>query len=218
MVSQMHPMQRKARKEYEAALRDGAPIRWIMLNKPSVRTVKEAINTLKRHSESYPDLADKYRADEIINEELAFERQLVLDEPNKEYAIAALSEWYNRTGKNMAHRYNAILNEVDKIPQAELEAERRAYVSDESKKKPVITGCIAKDKNMIESDDYSILAIVNMRKRIDALKDIRERLQSELDNETGKLCEIKKKMEDTQKKIESFRNVKFIMTGKEDEL
>lgn len=213
-MERMHPMTKKARREFEEALMTGTPARWVMINKPKIRNVQEAVNLIKKHCRSYQDISEKYNAMDVLSKELEYERQLVLDKKRASDAVAALSNWYNRSRKQMSHRYQAIMHEAEQMPSIDLAMERREFVSNESKNETCAPTQTTEDT--IGMEDYARLSIMNIQKRISSLMNLQVDLQLEMGAECGRLMEIKKEKEEIQKKIDSimvFKEVKASMTS-----
>jgi hypothetical protein len=218
-MSETHPMHLKARREFEQALASGKPLRWIMLNRPKVRGVANAEKQIRNLCERYPDIAEKYDAENVLHDELVYERQYVLTRKTQKAAIKTLSEWYNRTQQRMAYRYTQIVNEAKKMPEYVLEAERKEFVSQESKAEieteaPAIAD---NDKKTIELNDYPQLIIANCEKRMDELLKKQELLLAEMNGKSGQIKDLNQKLDEVNEKIKAIEIVKAMNLEKEEE-
>ena len=203
----MHPMELKARSEYVEALKCKSPIQWLMMNHEGLRNVTEAINKLGKDALKYPDIAEKYNAEQVVQEELAFERQLVLDARNQTEAVSTLCEWYNRPSTQMTRRYKAIMDEAERMPKMDLDAERRDFVTKETKSGTPRPQRHQKDEPFAPNDYYA-LAKTNINKRLNALMELKANLGEELNDDRGKLGELRRKMNELESQIQAFEIVK----------
>ena len=212
-------MHLKARREFEQALASGKPMRWIMINRPKVRGVNNAEKQIRGLIERYPDIAEKYDAEDVLIEELVYERQYVLTRKTKKAAVKALSEWYNRPQQRMSYRYQQILKEAAKMPDYILEAERKEFVSQESRsdsdadKPPVVAD---DSKKTIELTDYPQLIIANCEKRMDDLLKKQSLLLAEYNGESGKVLELTKTLKEGKEKRKAIEIVKAMQEEEEE--
>ena len=210
---EIHPMTKKAKQDFEASLQDKTPVRWIMINRPKIRTVQEAVRMLNRHCALYPDIAEKYNAEEIILEELAYERQMVLS-LKKSQAIKTLSEWYSRPKTQATYRYQAILKEVAKLPAETLRMEQAEFVRKETADLDTPMKPAEDTTGTISVADYASLAIANLQRRIDDLLEEESALGMELSEECGRLGALSKRIRDTEENIRAIEMAHSIVTAK----
>lgn len=212
---QLHPMVRKARREFEESLEDGRPVRWIMINRAKVHTVQEAVRVLEKYCKMYPDIAERMDAETKIQSELVYERQTALSLKKTE-AVRTLCEWYNRPKIQMVYRYQAIRAEAEKIPGEILRLEKDEFIRMKSARpEPVILHDEGERAENVSIDDYPSLAISNLQKRIDGLLEEETALGTELSEECGKLKTLSEKITETKNKMRAIEETHSMLAGRE---
>lgn len=217
----MHPMKRKARKQFEESLAERTPIRWLMIHQPRLRWINEAVRMFHRHMENYPDIAEAMNAEEILAEELMRERQAVLTARTKKDAINFLAIWYNRPANAMAYRYQAIKAEAMKMDSKTLAEEEKAFRSSEIKmtmmedSNSLLSAMAESGKESIEKGSYTALAVTNLRQRIAELESKKQALEEERIGRTGLVKQLMEQIEKTENLITSIETVTGLCEGDE---
>lgn len=209
-----HPMTQKARRQFRESMQEGTPIRWLMINTPKIRTVAEAVLRFERHCLSYPDIAEKLGAKEVMTREMLCERQAVLSFKTKKEAVRFLSAWYNRSGTEMAYRYMNIKETAEQMEPETLKEEEAIFMAAESRKlyesamHPMLAAIAeSEEEQPVGGTSYAELALANIRKRISELEAKRDALIEEQQGRTGEIKEILEKLEKTNQIIYAFDTV-----------
>lgn len=220
MSEKQHPMTKKAREQFEKSLTEGTPIRWMLLNQPKLRTVSDAVRAFNKHVTKYPDIAQKHKAEEIMEQEMRNERQAVLAAKTKEDAIRFLSAWYNRPQAQMAYRYQVIKEEAGKKTPEELKEEELEFKTAESSENKqanllIETLAVNEKQETISTTEEAELAIINLQNRINKLRQKKDALEAEKIGKSGKLRKILDLLEDKKGKIAAIEQVTDIVTEEE---
>ena len=219
MSERIHPMTQKARRLFAESMEERTPIRWLMIHQQRIRQISEAVRVFMDHVQRYPDIAEKYDAEDILREEMIRERQAVIKAKTKREAVTFLSVWYNRPRTAMAYRYQTIMDEVKKMDPEVLNAEKEDFAAIELNTQDINSEMITAiaESSQGETSSYSMLAIANIRRRIDELEAKKQALQEEKIGRRGIVKEILDKIEKTEAVIAAIDTVAEELSKEDDD-